>query len=135
VAENWTLAQSFAFFGAVATNRVWSWSARSADEKTVVLTLWEDEITRDSGRIIYDMRNHPKRETWQKKLGNRDRTKNLALAYGNPEVTVRAVRIKAADTKARTRSIVNRYPDPALYLKITHFDPQTGEFRAEEISG
>jgi len=134
ISRKWTLAQAFAYFGAVATNRVWSWSARSPDERTIVLTLWEDRVDRTSGRLIYDTMRHPKLHIWRDKLGNRDRIKNLQLAYGHPDVQVRAVIIKAKDLEARTRSIVSRYPHPRLFLTITQFNPETGEFRAEETN-
>ena len=131
--ERWTLAKAFAFFGATATNHVWSWSARSADEQTVVLTLWEDQITYEGNRLVYDMRNHPSLSHWQKALGNRDRIKNLILAFNNTDVKVRAVRVTAKDVNASPRSIAARRPDKNLLLRITHLDTVTGEFRAEEI--
>ena len=129
--EKWTLAKAFAYFGATATNHVWGWSARSPDEKIVVLTLWEDEITYEGGRLVYDMRNHPERVHWENARGNRDRIKNLILAFGNPDVQVRAVRVKAKDVKAIPRSIAVRWPDADLFLRITHLNTASGEFRAE----
>jgi hypothetical protein len=131
--EQWTLAKAFAFFGATATNHVWSWSARSTDEQTVVLTLWEDQITYEGNRLVYDMRNHPSLSHWQKALGNRDRIKNLILAFNNTDVKVRAVRVTAKDVNADPRSIAARRPEKNLLLRITHLDTVTGEFRAEAI--
>src|ERR1019366_2706519 len=40
--KKWGLAEAFAHFGATGRNQRWSWSARSADGKTVVITLWRD---------------------------------------------------------------------------------------------
>jgi len=44
MAAKWTRADAFAYFGAQGKNPRWSWSARSADGKTVVLTMWQDEF-------------------------------------------------------------------------------------------
>ena len=45
---------AFAHFGAKGKNVRWSWSAKSADGKTVVMTLWKDLIDYSSSPIAYD---------------------------------------------------------------------------------
>ncbi|MBF9234617.1 hypothetical protein [Microvirga alba] len=45
---------AFAYFGAAGRNPRWSWSARSPDGKTVVVTMWKDLITYENGTAIYD---------------------------------------------------------------------------------
>jgi hypothetical protein len=48
------LAEAFAHFGAAGKNQRWSWSARSADGRTVVLTVWKDGLNYTRKPIVYD---------------------------------------------------------------------------------
>ena len=47
-----TREQAFAAFGAKLRNVQWSWSARSPDGGTVVITAWQDYFRRDP-RYLY----------------------------------------------------------------------------------
>jgi hypothetical protein len=49
--RNWTHTQAFAYFGTKPKNVQWSWSARNATTKIVVVTLWQD-LFKDRG--VYD---------------------------------------------------------------------------------
>ena len=131
--KNWSLRDAFAYFGARATNPRWSWSARSTDGETVVLTWWLDEISRDdAGKLVRDERNHPRFSVWNKLPGNKDRIKNLAWARAHCEGLFRVVWIKSKDRRAIPRYAATRYPDPKLWMRLTYLDEQTGEFAAVE---
>jgi len=51
--RKWRLAKAFAHFNATARSKRWSWTARSADGKTVVITLWEDRLNLRGKPIVY----------------------------------------------------------------------------------
>ena len=128
--QHWTLKEAFAYFGAKAANSRWSWSARSDDEKTVVVTLWDDNIEPDGSVNLFRHRELP---LWQKARGNKDRIKNLSLAEDQCDGLFRVVRVSARDESAVPRSIAKRWPDPTLVMKITELDRTTGEFRAVSV--
>ena len=49
------LADAFDYFGVCRKNPRWSWSGRSLDGETVVLTLWKDQITGLKKRpVVFD---------------------------------------------------------------------------------
>jgi hypothetical protein len=58
----------FGYFKAVPENPRSSWSARSPDGNTVVVTCWKEDVWEYRGRVIFDIRNHP-----QLRNGNADR--------------------------------------------------------------
>jgi hypothetical protein len=52
--RKWTRQEAFGSFGVKLRNYQWSWSARSEDGNTVVLTVWQDLFRRqEDGRLIY----------------------------------------------------------------------------------
>ncbi len=131
MAENWTLRDAFAHFdGARARNPRWAWSARSPDGRTVVVTLWKDQISDDGNAVIA----HYGGETGKLRLGNKDRVENLIWARERCDGLFRAVMIVAKDIKARPRSIAKCYPEKTLVMKLISLDEHTGEFRAESVS-
>jgi len=130
--ENRTLEKSFAHFdGAVARNPRWSWSARSPNGETVVITLWEDEISDDGHTITADLYNHKDLDLWKDLPGNRARIEDLKWARENCDGEFRVVKLVAKDIAAFPRSIARRYPDPKLVMKLIRLNEETGEFRAE----
>ena len=133
--ENWTQTAAFAYFGAVATNIQWSWSARSPDLKTVVLTWWMHEIVRDGPKLIYDMRDHSLLNEWRGRHGNRDRIKNLTCARDHCNRLFRVVWCEAREPNARIPKAVRRWPDKDLWMRLTELNETTGEFRAESVGG
>ena len=52
------LKEAFAQFGVAGRNQRWSWSARSDDGETVVLTLWQDLVKVRDGNVHYDTFGH-----------------------------------------------------------------------------
>jgi len=129
----WTVIGAFEFFGTVPANARWAWSARSPDGKTVAVTWWKDEIARDSGgKLVCDMRNHPQLNIWRGRLGNRDRTRNLAWARDHCDGRFRVVWCKAINPAATLRTAVERYPDKDLWMRLKELDESTGEFYATQ---
>jgi hypothetical protein len=124
------LVDAYAYFGATPRNSRWSWSAVTPDNKTVVVTLWEDETAEDGS---VDFFGHPKVERWKNQLGNRERIANLQIARANCGGEFRVVRIKAKDKNAIPRAIADRYPDENAVMRLTRLDPETGEFAAVRI--
>jgi hypothetical protein len=125
------LAQAFAHFGAAGRNQRWSWSARSADGSTVVLTVWKDRLDYTGKPIVYDTFNRPNLNEW--KAGNRERLDNLIYARDHCEGRFRVVITIAEDVNASPRKIARCYPQDKLLMKITKMDEQTGEFSAESV--
>lgn len=129
-AKRWTREACFEHFGAVCKNPRWSWSARSPDGKTVVMTMWEDEIVWDGARATYQsgarIRAH-------KRAGKTELYENLKWARDNCDGQVRVVRMTARDEKADPRSIATCYPDDDLIMRVT-LDEANGTFRAVSIT-
>jgi hypothetical protein len=132
MAARWTRTDAFAHFGAQGKNPRWSWSARSADGKTVVLTMWQDEFRAVDGVVTYATRSREDID-WGGRLGNLERIENLKWARANCGSLVRAVIAIAKDTTARVRSIERCFPHPKLVMKITDLNEDTGEFRAVSV--
>jgi len=74
--RNMTKRDAFAFFnGAVGRNQRWSWSARSADGRTVVMAVWDRELCRNGNRTtIATFRDGRSRKLTH---GNKERVDNL----------------------------------------------------------
>jgi hypothetical protein len=125
-----TLTAAFAHFGATPRNTRWSWSAVTPDERTVVLTLWEDETAPDGS---VDFFGHPKVERWKRQHGNKERIANLEIARRNCGGEFRVVRIQARDPGAIPRAIADRYPDESAVMRLTRLDTESGEFAAVQV--
>ena len=129
------LADAFDYFGACRKNPRWSWSGRSLDGETVVLTLWKDQITDLKQRpVVCD--NYGKNvHLWTKKPGNRERIENLIWARDHCNARFRVILVTARDEHKQPRTIKDCYPDPHLVMQLTDLDEETGEFCAESVSG
>jgi hypothetical protein len=132
--QHWLLRDAFAYFGAKAANPRSSWSARSGDGTTIVLTLWDDEIEDDGKTVTTDSFNSPTLPIWRNRAGNRDRIKNLRLAQENAEGLFRVVIVTARDLTAEPRAILRRYPHPTLVMHLDELNETTGEFRATSVT-
>jgi hypothetical protein len=132
VMKKWSRQAAFAHFGAKCRNPRWSWSGRSADGKTVVMTMWEDEIKNENGKIVYGSRGRPPDEG--KRHGAVERLENLKWALNHCEGLVRVVVAVARDKTAVPREAESWFPHQELVMKITHLDETTGAFRAENVS-
>jgi len=128
----WTKKSAFAEYGAVSANPQWSWSARSPDGSTVVLTFWKDRLNFKTNPISYDdykWEGYP----IEKRPGNSERKKNIRWALDHLDGIVRVVIARAVDTSAVPRRIAECYPQKNLFMRITDFDEETGEFRAVAV--
>ena len=127
------LAECFKRYGARGRNARWSWSARSQDEKTIVLTLWKDGISVSNGVTTYDSFDPTGHAPWIDTPGNRERLENLKWARDHCDGLFRVVITVAKDVNSVPRSIAECYPQPNLVMRITDLNEQTGEFRAASI--
>lgn len=125
-----TLTAAFGHFGATLRNPRWSWSAVSDDGKSVVVTIWDDEVGPDGS---VDFFGHPRRDRWQHQIGNRFRKEDLIYAREKCGGLFRVVRIEAVDPTAKPRAIKNRRADPDAIMKLIKLDERTGEFSARLV--
>jgi hypothetical protein len=126
--KSWTKTEAFEYFRAKQKNPRWSWSARSEDGKTVVLTLWQDHFI-DGGRKYLAQGI----TTIETRLGHLELMENLRWAIDHCDGVVRAVMAVAVDTKADPRSIAKCFPHPTLKMKIVKFEPDKKRFLLERI--
>jgi hypothetical protein len=127
--RKWTRRECFEHFGASCKNPQWSWSAKSADGRVVVMCMWQDEIKREGDRMVYQSLTPRRGE--QNRPGAKERLDNLKWAREHCDGLARVVVMRANDTKADPRSIAECFPHDKLVMRITHIDEATGEFRAE----
>ena len=125
--KRWSLTSAFESFGATPVNARWSWSARSPDGKTVVVTLWQDQVGRRDGRLTYESRGESQ---WKNRPGSRERIENLAWARDQCGGRFNVVIVKAVDPKAEPRSIQECFPSK-LVMRLTHLDVTGGAWAAE----
>src|SRR5262249_32438503 len=120
---------AFAHLGATPKNPRWSWSARGAGP-VVVLALWKDKLNYSDGRAVYhDLLDPPERQG----AGAQNRTDNMAYAMEHCGGVFGVVICVAEDVNERPRSIAECWPQDRLQMRVTEFDPQTGEFCAEQV--
>lgn len=127
------LAAAFKAFGAEGKNPRWSWSARTPDGKTVVMTLWKDKIDYSSGPISYSTFGSPSLAQWTNQSGNQERIENLRWARDHCDGLMRVVIIKAVDENADRRRIAQSYPQKRMIMKLTGLNVETGEFSAINV--
>ena len=123
--------EAYAALGAALKNERWAWSGHSADEATVVVTLWADKL-RDvpGGGHRYDLFDAPDLEAWRPKRGNRERIRDLALARDRADGLFKAVigRANAAGDAMLEGSV---YEASDVVMRLIDLDERTGEFSAE----
>jgi hypothetical protein len=124
------LAAAFRSFGAEGKNPRWSWSARTPDGTTVVMTLWKDKIDYSSKPISYSTFGSPTLGKWKGQPGNHERIDNLKWARDHCHSLMRVVIIKAVDERAADRQIAESYPQKNMVMKLTALNEDTGEFSA-----
>ena len=128
-----TLTKAFAHFGAKVVNPRWSWSALSADGKTVVLTLWEDQLEENGDGVKIEIATKESLPIWQRRLGNQERIRNLKLARDHLDGRFRVIKVEAKDQNAEPRSVAKWTPDDKLIMRLTQFCEETGLFSAESV--
>jgi hypothetical protein len=124
------LATAFKAAGVAAKNPRWSWSARSADGKVVVLTLWKDLIDYKSRPISYNSFARENLSKWINRPGNRERLENLRWARDHCRGLFRVVITTAKDVNAEPREIQEAHYQSRMVMKLLDLNEITGEFRA-----
>jgi hypothetical protein len=130
MADKWTRTAAFRFYNAKPSNPNWSWSARSADGRTVVVTLWKHEFKGPAGKMVYA---HSGLGNWHEGNGSRTFSKDLVWALANCEGLVRVVvvtRLWSVSSRVRTAEC---YPQKNLLMRITHLNLKTGAFTLEQV--
>ncbi len=127
--RKWGALEAFHFLGADARDK-FAWSAQSADGSITVLTLWDDQLDDDGTTVIADVRARPGRADWVNEPRNKRRIAHLKTVWAGSR-QFRVVMLSPKDPAAVPRSTRSRWPDDALSMTLTAFDPETGEFRAE----
>src|SRR5699024_248790 len=117
-----TLADAFAFFGTRPANPRWSWSAVSPDSKTVVVTIWEHEVSADGSIDCFD---DPNLATWTSKPGNKERIRNLQIARVNCDALFHVIWVRARDPDEEPLTIAGRYPEQHIMMKLIKLDEET----------
>lgn len=128
--KKWALGECFGYFGASGANPRWSWSARSADGSTVVITLWKDRISFRDGVVTYeDVKIDT--EAWRDRPGNRERIENLKWARDHCGGFFKTVITIAVDEKSQPRQIRECFPKPEYNMRLLSLNETTGEFLAQ----
>ena len=132
--KNFNKKTSFKHFGLTQNNERWSWSAISADETIVGVTLWKDQIKYDdNGNPEWNTFGLPidqNNELWKNQIGNRERIKHLKYSLENLEGLFRVVITVAKNENAFPREIKECYPWEGIWMKLIELDEETGESRA-----
>ncbi len=126
--------EAYAALGAALKNERWAWSGRSADETTVVVTLWADKLREvPGGGFRYDLFEAPDLEAWRSKRGNRERIRDLALARQRCGGLFKVVigRANEAGDAMLEGSVYEAAPQ--LTMRLIDLDETTGEFSAESV--
>ena len=130
MADKWSRSAAFRFYNAEPINPNWSWSARSADGKTVVVTLWRHEFRGPAGKMVYARSDLG---DWHEGNGSRTFFNDLVWALANCGGMVRvvmAVRDWNASPRVRTAEC---YPQKNLWMRITYLNLETGAFKLEQV--
>jgi hypothetical protein len=128
--KRWTHTACFEFFGTKPVNPRWSWSARSDDGKTVVVTLWQDEFQGGAGELIYVRAGAT---GWANRHGYQELMNNLEWARDQCGAKVRVIVAIKRDRNERPPRIAECFPQKKLVMRVAELDPGTGAFRLEQI--
>jgi len=128
-----TLSKAFESFGAAGKNQRWSWSARTSDDRTVVMTFWKDLIDFAASPISYSTFDSPRLHLWKNKPGNKERIENLKWARDHCDGLMKVVIIEAKDIHADSREIADCIVQRRMVMKLVELNEETGEFRAINV--
>ena len=120
------VSDCYASYGVRLANARWSWSGRSDDGRTVVVTLWQDRFA-DAGRT-YRSWDSDKPGAWRSRPGFVELISNLAYARAHTQGLVRVVLAKARDVEASPRSIERCFAQPNLIMRVVDLDMEAGTY-------
>jgi hypothetical protein len=104
-------------------------SAINPDRKTVVMTIWRDEIVREADSVTWTVVPRPRGK--RPSRGSKERMANLIWARDHCGGMFRVViTVKKADGKG----IAYCFPDEKLVMRVTSLDEDTGAIRAESVT-
>src|SRR5665213_2689918 len=121
-----TRLKAFRALGTKPRNRYRSLSARSADGKTVAVSLWKDRFQGPAGKMVYSRAGWG---DWNLVTG-RLFIQDLLWALGNCGGLVKVAVVVRDPARPQPRT-ADCYPANNLLMRVTHVDPVTGAFRLE----
>jgi hypothetical protein len=127
----YTHTAAFAHFGTKPTNVQWSWSARNEATKVVVATFWQDQFSRENGRLVYARPGLEPGHT-NAPLGLRELVDNLSWARDHCDGQFKVIMAIAKDVNARPGSIKECFPSK-MTMRLVSPDPVSAAFRAEAL--
>jgi hypothetical protein len=119
--RRYTHTEAFLYFGVTPRNTYWSWSGRSPDGETVVVTLWDHDLGMVQGRYSYEDRIDVS------KLGGRFLREDLEWALDRCNGRVHVIRAFANDPRAEKIKIEDCEP-ASFTMKVARLDLESGEY-------
>lgn len=124
--------ECFEKFGVSLRNERWSWSGRNDDGSKVVLTFWKDFFKYGTNPPTYVDKGWGEKDDVSR-LGNKYRIEDITWALDHCDGLVFPVIAVADDLSENPRKISRCYPAEGFKMRITEFDPDTGEFSAVQV--
>jgi len=121
MSRHYTHTEAFRYFGVTPRNTYWSWSGRSADGKTVAVTLWDHELGMIKGRFSCAG------EIDTSKLGGRFLLEDLKWAIDHCDGRVHVIVAFAKDSKADKLQIERCQP-ASFMMKVAYLDLESGKY-------
>jgi hypothetical protein len=129
VNAGWTLSSSFEYFGATRAPKHFGGSAISRDGRTVVVAVWDDELTRENDSVVYRSKFGPPLKGKSQKV-SLQWIAHLKWAVSHCNGRIRVVVLTPEDGQTNPRVIRSCFPDQTLSMRIMSFDRKTGFFTA-----
>lgn len=126
--------KSFGAFGVTLKSVRGDWSGISSDRKVVALALWGNELNYKTNPISYDCFDRPDYAEWGGLPGNTSRKEHIQHAISECGSIFRVVIGHAKDKSQKINGHADYNPQLKLFMKITEFNVETGEFRAINVS-
>ena len=125
------LAAAYADGGFILANKRNHWSALRLDVPAVAVTVWADQIIKDSEPWIMDVTANRSLSDWTKRPGNTVRKGHILYGIENCNGQFDLILLRAKDPKEEPRSVASaRYCKERRGILISNsFNQQTGEFK------
>ena len=107
------------------------WSAIRLDVPSVAVTVWADQIVKDSEPWIMDVTTNGSLSDWTKRPGNTVRKEHIQFGIENCNGHFELILLRAKDPKQEPRSVAGarHWKERRGILIPDSFNPETGEFR------
>ena len=136
--KSYTVKEAFGHFG-VEIDDVYCWSAVNKESKTVVMTIWTDQLSgyKENKKYTWNMFDR-NLEKWTNKKHNRSRIEHLQFCKDHCHGEFKVILCKAKDVNSIPRETESRHPwtvdfegnKEDMVFEIKKFDPDTGEIWA-----